>query len=96
MRLIFMIILALTIIMSGCGPIYRFLPDCGCADTKAMQVWMSQCIKDANNMSDEEMEDVIPACTTAAEKLFCKQRKAELDNSNYAFVRWAEPITCSK
>jgi len=81
--------------MSGCGPTYNYRPDCSCADAKAMQGWTGQCIKDANNMSDEEMEDVIPACTNAADKLFCKQRKAEVDNS-YNFVRWAEPIICSK
>ena len=34
-------------------------------------VFISECIKNANPMSDEEPEDMIKGCTRAAENLYC-------------------------
>jgi hypothetical protein len=55
---------------------YRYRPAyvCNCKEKEKLEEFLSNTIKDANNMSDEEMEDVIPELRTSGVKTFCSQR----------------------
>ena len=47
---------------------------CNCKEKERLEQFLSSTIKDANNMSDEEMEDVIPELRASGVKTFCSQR----------------------
>lgn len=47
---------------------------CNCKEKEKLEQFLSNTIKDANNMSDEEMEDVIPELRSSGVKTFCSQR----------------------
>lgn len=47
---------------------------CNCIQKDKIQLFVSSSIKNANNMSDEEMEDVIDKLYTIGVKVNCDQR----------------------
>ena len=47
---------------------------CNCNEKERLEQFLTNTIKDANNMSDEEMEDVIPQLRSSGVKTFCSQR----------------------
>src|SRR6478735_773715 len=47
---------------------------CNCEEKKKLELFISSSIKNANNMSDEEMEDVIQQLHTIGYKSICHQK----------------------
>ena len=79
MRKIIIILVALFIFTSCEFPKqekHRLAPAyvCNCKEKEKLEQFLSNTIKDANNMSDEEMEDVIPELRASGVKTFCSQR----------------------
>jgi len=71
MRLVFLFAL---LILFGCGktPVSKFV--CSCEESKSASEWLKTSIAPANNMSDEEMEDVVAELRKTAIMLHCHQR----------------------
>ena len=61
-----------------------------CEKTESLQVaeFLSKNIKDANNMSDEEMEDVITELRKTGIRLYCKQEFVSCNWDN--IIIWQE------
>jgi len=71
------IILAIAVVgMFGCGGREVNRQFCYCNEKDKASEWISQNIKPSNNMSDEEMEDVIRQLNRTAMNLFCHEKKA--------------------
>jgi hypothetical protein len=47
---------------------------CNCQEKKDLQEFVKNSIKNANNMSDEEMEDVVKQLRIDGTKIYCKQK----------------------
>lgn len=47
---------------------------CNCEEQKQLQFFVKESIKPSNNMSDEEMEDVINQLRKDGIRIFCKQK----------------------
>lgn len=71
MRLLFLLPL---LILLGCGKtsVTKFV--CSCDESKNASEWIKTSIAPANNMADEEMEDVIAELRKTAIMLHCHQR----------------------
>lgn len=52
---------------------------CNCEQREKIAVFISSNMKDANNMSDEEMEDVISELTKTAVMINCNQKNVYFD-----------------
>lgn len=69
------ILLALTVIFASCERTEkRNIYVCDCEQQKKAAEFVQTSIKNANNMSDEEMEDVIHQLERTAVKLNCMQK----------------------
>ncbi len=68
------LILIALLLLTACGSQQdtRFI--CNCEQKKEVQRFIEAHIKDANNMSDEEMEDVIVQLQRTAISVTCTQR----------------------
>ena len=69
--------------------------DCRCIDSTVRGQWVLDCVKNGNNMSDEEMEDVVRQCMHASESLFCGRARCRMklmiaDNR----AEWLEEPKC--
>jgi len=51
---------------------------CNCAQKQKVANWVQASIADANNKSDEEMEDVIMQLERTAVRLICPQRQVKM------------------
>ena len=56
--------------------------ECDAQQLKEVQSFISKNVKSANNMADEEMEDVIIELRETAIKTICKQKQMYIDNQN--------------
>ncbi|MFA5152413.1 MAG: hypothetical protein WC554_07650 [Clostridia bacterium] len=70
--------------------------DCRCSDSTVRGQWVQDCVKNGNNMSDEEMEDVVKACVLASESLFCEPSRCVKSRGNQGRLRWLEEPECGK
>lgn len=73
-QLIIAIIYILSMVLSSCGSSQQSKYVCNCEEQAKLQKWVQEGIKPANNMSDEEMEDVIKRLTIDGIKIHCKQK----------------------
>ena len=66
--------LILTVLLASCGT--RSVPDwfCYCDEQREIAEFISKNTKSSNNMSDEEMEDVILQLRKEGVKSFCHQK----------------------
>lgn len=55
---------------------------CNCQEKEKVQEFVQTSIKNANNMSDEEMEDVIRELRLTAIKTICNKRQIYMINDN--------------
>jgi hypothetical protein len=71
------LILFLIILLSGCGPNEKtkLLWYCTCEEMDQVQEFIKESIGPSNNMSDEEMEDVIEELAKVAMLTSCHQEK---------------------
>lgn len=53
------LLILLSLILISCGSDQKLRTICTCDQKKEIMKWVQSSIKDANNMADEEMEDVI-------------------------------------
>ena len=73
--------LFLALLLSSCGDdAKRKCYSCDEAQKKAVQEFITTNTKSANNMSDEEMEDVISELRETAIKTICNQKYMQVDN----------------
>lgn len=56
---------------------------CNCEERKQVDEFISKNIKSSNNMSDEEMEDVIKELYKTAVKIKCKQKLVLMNSKGY-------------
>lgn len=68
------IILMLSLFLFSCSSSIQDKYVCNCKQKKEVQEFVANHIKDANNMSDEEMEDVIAQLRVTAIKTICQQK----------------------
>ena len=70
---------------------------CNCMEQEKLQKFVSQSIKSANNMSDEEMEDVIEQLRIDGTKIFCKPKPVWVFSNNIHNIDWKKEKydTCS-
>jgi len=64
----------LSVVLSGCGTEQQTRFVCDCEQQKQLQTFVKESIKPSNNMSDEEMEDVINQLRKDGIKIYCKQK----------------------
>ena len=70
--------------------------DCRCSDSTVRGQWVLDCVKNGNNMADEEMEDVVKACVLSSEALFCTPSRCVKSRGNHGRLRWLEEPECVK
>ena len=88
------ILCILTIMLYSCGGSeLRSQYVCNCDEQKELQNFVKESIKNANNMSDEEMEDVIYQLRLDGTKIYCKQLPVWLDHNGN--VDWKKQYTDS-
>jgi hypothetical protein len=73
--------LLLAVVLLGCGSKQRSRYVCNCEEQKQLQAFVKESIKPANNMSDEEMEDVVHQLRVDGIKIYCKQKAVWVDNN---------------
>jgi hypothetical protein len=56
---------------------------CNCKQTEQVSDFIKSSIKNANNMNDEEMEDVIHELRITAVKVHCKQKNIKAIRNKY-------------
>ena len=66
--------LILSALFSGCDGIQHTRFVCNCEEQKQLQLFVKESIKPANNMSDEEMEDVINQLRRDGIMIYCNQK----------------------
>ena len=97
----FAYVLLAVVLFSSCGSnqVSRFI--CDCEQQKQLQDFVKESVKPANNMSDEEMEDVISQLRKDGIMIYCKQKpvwikyggdidweKQKLDTCQSIMVSW--------
>lgn len=70
----FFLYLLLVITVSSCGSSQETRFVCDCEQQKQLQTFVKESIKPSNNMSDEEMEDVINQLRKDGIRIFCQQK----------------------
>jgi len=68
---------------------------CNCEQQKQLQTFVTESIKPANNMSDEEMEDVIHQLRIDGVKMFCQQKPVWITSSGEVDWRKEKVDSCS-
>jgi len=92
-----LVFIAIFIISCEKIPKQEYMLDCRCADKKEMLDWVQTCIKNANNMSDEEMEDVINQCESTAKNFYCTYSLAFVESDRfdiYHIKKWVSMPLC--
>lgn len=79
MKYLFLPLISLVLLSCGSSQHSRYV--CNCQEQEKLQLFVKESIKPANNMSDEEMEDVIKQLRIEGVKIFCKQQPVWI-NSN--------------
>ena len=91
-----LILLFTAIALSSCADKKIRCYVCDKEEKEKVQNFVSSNIKNANNMSDEEMEDVIEELTDTAIKLNCRQKYLDADfnrNLDYKSIEKNEDET---
>jgi len=71
---VFTYALLAVLLFPSCGSKQASRFVCNCEQQKQLQSFVKESIKPSNNMSEEEMEDVIRQLRIDGIKVFCKQR----------------------
>jgi hypothetical protein len=79
-------LLAVTLFSCDSSQQTRFV--CNCEEQKQLQAFVKESIKPANNMSDEEMEDVINQLRQDGIRLYCKSKPVWLKHGGE--IDWAK------
>lgn len=61
---------------------------CNCEEKAKLQEYVANSIKSANNMSDEEMEDVLAELRTGGIKMFCRQKQVYVFPNEFGKIDW--------
>lgn len=64
----------LLLIIVGCGNQRHLRTVCNCEQKKELKEFVQKSIGSANNMSDEEMEDVIIQLEASGSNIICEQK----------------------
>ena len=77
-------------LLSSCSvePSQRLEWVCSCQEQVKIVDFISSNIKSANNMSDEEVEDVIVELRRTGIKVHCKQKMIDIDG--YGHIDWSK------
>lgn len=73
------IALTLAALLSACAEPSKPMHVCSCSDMEKVTSWIAGQVKAANNMSDEEMEDVLYALRGVAISTHCPLRMVRID-----------------
>lgn len=79
--------LLLAVGLSSCESSQETRFVCNCEEQKQLQLFVKESIKPSNNMSDEEMEDVINQLRKDGIRIFCKQKPVWLKNGE---IDWSK------
>ena len=84
------------IVLSSCGPNEKtkLLWYCTCEEMETVQDFVKESIGPANNMSDEEMEDVISELTKVAMITSCHQEMTTTTLDGNAIIEKLELDSC--
>lgn len=77
------------LLLSSCSEVKHTRWVCTCEEKTKASEFVSKNIKGANNMSDEEMEDVISELTNTAVKLNCHQKLFFISRNTW-LVDWGD------
>lgn len=78
------IILVVTLIfLTSCSHHQRLKTVCNCEQNLKVEAFLKSTIKDSNNMSDEEMEDVIYRLHITAMSIHCDQKMTWVDDGGW-------------
>ena len=93
--------LILSALFLGCDGLQQTRFVCNCEEQKQLQAFVKESIGPANNMSDEEMEDVIDRLRKDGIMIYCKQKpvwvnhageidwtKQKIDSCETIMVHW--------
>lgn len=83
-------IILITISITSCDyRSERMMTVCNCEQKKELKDFIQSSIKNANNMSDEEMEDVIYELRRTGLKVICDQRMidATFDGGSHVIIK---------
>lgn len=82
--------IALCFVICSCNsnsvPADRYV--CNCKEKEKLQEYVANSIKNANNMSDEEMEDVLQELRTGGIKMYCRQKQVFVFPDSYGKIDW--------
>lgn len=82
-----LLVIVMLMVLVGCKNEPRLKNVCTCTQKERVVAWVGEHIKDANNMSDEEMEDVIRELERVAVRGLCGRRVMWCKNGTY-IVDW--------
>ncbi|RTK94541.1 MAG: hypothetical protein EKK64_08305 [Neisseriaceae bacterium] len=80
MKYLFLPLISLILLSCGSSQQSRYV--CNCQQQEKLQNFVKESIKPANNMSDEEMEDVIQQLRIEGVKIYCKQQPVWINNND--------------
>lgn len=75
-------ILILCLLIIGCGRKESMRNVCPCGSREKIADFVKSSIKDANNMSDEEMEDVVRQLHSTAINIYCPLKVVQTSYDN--------------
>ena len=84
-----LIVLGFTFMFSSCGTYTQPEWFCDCDEQEEVANFITTNTGAANNMSDEEMEDVIKQLQREGTKSFCHQKMVTKENGSHA-VDWSK------
>jgi hypothetical protein len=79
--------LILSALFLGCDSSQHTRFVCNCEEQKQLQAFVKESIGPANNMSDEEMEDVINQLRKDGIRLYCKQKPVWYKNGEIDWTK---------
>jgi len=87
MKKVLVIVGLITLVSCGDQKAKENVYVCDCEQQKAAAKFVSDNIKGANNMSDEEMEDVISQLERTAVKLNCPKRRVTVIRTSEGWIK---------
>ena len=86
----------LLLIIASCGSKERPRNVCHCDSSNKVLAYISDNLQASNNMSDEEMEDVIRELKHTAVQFYCETRVVWIDHNGYVDYQLTKLDSCEK
>ena len=89
-------VLLVVVLFASCKDDQRTKYVCNCEENKQIDEFISKNIKNSNNMSDEEMEDVIYELYKTAVRIKCKQKMIWVNNEGVPDLQRSGLDSCER